>query len=198
MSLPRPSRRTVRWTAFGLLGIAVLVGAWLAVRRVEQPARNMTYPRQTSRTPIDSSRILPLNAAVAHAPDTTAPVAAAVPDTAVTRESPRALSPVHPVRVQVLNGCGVKGLAKLVSPGLRRMGFDVRETGNAAHYRYAQTRIIDRGGESMGRIVADSLGLDASRLTVEPARDLVDIDVTLIVGADYNLLPITAKRSERE
>ena len=99
------------------------------------------------------------------------------------------------IRLQVLNGCGVKGLAKVVSPALRAKGFDVRETRNAGSFRYAQSLVMDRVGRpELAQAVADSLGIDRSRVTTEIARNLVDIDVTVIVGADYESLRLGLKR----
>jgi hypothetical protein len=93
------------------------------------------------------------------------------------------------LRIQVLNGCGVKGLARMVTPGLRSFGFDVRETRNAANFDHKASAIIDRTGDlEMARIVADSLGVDAQNVSTRAAPNLVDIDITLIVGADYRRL----------
>lgn len=196
-AFPRPSRRAVRYGAVGILAAAVLVTAWLAVRHVERPSATVTLPRSDARIPVATTTTNPLPAALPiKLADSVAAVEPAAPPS--RRDTSRQLIPLHPVRVQVLNGCGVKGLAKLISPVLRAKGFDVRETRNAAHFRHHRTLIIDRGTAGLGRIMADSLGLDSSRLTVEAARDLVDIDVTLIVGADYKLLPLAAHRSEQE
>jgi hypothetical protein len=106
-----------------------------------------------------------------------------------------AVQPERSIRLQVLNGCGVKGLAKVVSPALRAKGFDVRETRNAGSFRYAQSLVMDRVGRpELAQAVADSLGIDRSRVTTEIARNLVDIDVTVIVGADYQSLRLGLKR----
>lgn len=103
--------------------------------------------------------------------------------------------PERSIRLQVLNGCGVKGLAKIVSPALRAKGFDVRETRNAGSFRYVNTLVMDRVGRlGLAQAVADSLGVDRSRVSTEIARNLVDIDVTLIVGADYESLRLGSKR----
>jgi len=106
-----------------------------------------------------------------------------------------AAQPARSIRLQVLNGCGVKGLAKVVSPALRAKGFDVRETRNAGSFRYTQSLVMDRVGRpELAQAVADSLGIDRSRVTTEIARNLVDIDVTVIVGADYQSLRLGLKR----
>ncbi len=103
------------------------------------------------------------------------------------------------LRVQVLNGCGVKGVAKVITPGLRAYGFDVRETRNAAHFSYETSIIIDRTGNlGLARVIADSLGVRAENVSSEPAPNLVDIDLTLIVGADYRRLHLNSGSSNRE
>jgi hypothetical protein len=95
----------------------------------------------------------------------------------------------RPLRLQVLNGCGVKGLARVISPALRAKGFDVRETRNASHFKYAHSAVIDRTGDlNTALAFADSLGIDHSYATSESAKSLVDIDITLLVGADYRSL----------
>jgi hypothetical protein len=103
------------------------------------------------------------------------------------------------IRLQVLNGCGVKGLARLISPGLRAKGFDVRETRNASRFDFAYTSIMDRTGDSaMALTLADSLGIDRSRVSTEYSKNLVDIDVTLLVGKDYESLRLNLNRSAKE
>lgn len=95
------------------------------------------------------------------------------------------------IRLQVLNGCGVPGLTRRMTPALRKMGFDVREVGNAGHFGYDHTLIIGRSGsERHVDTVADSIGVDPLRVTLEPSEELVDIDVTVIVGSDYKQLNV--------
>jgi hypothetical protein len=134
------------------------------------------------------------------------PIGSAVPDTqssASQTSAPAALSngkghvlpvaierPVQIVRVQILNGCGAKGLAQRAASAMRERGFDVRETRNAQE-REALTRIVDRGGDvALAERVADSLGVDRSRVSSDPSRRAPDIDVTVILGADYNRLKL--------
>jgi len=136
-------------------------------------------------------------------PDTT-PVVVSTPVTSqaaeVKDETPvtRAVS-FDGLRLQVLNGCGVKGLARIITPGLRAQGFDVRETRNASHFRHEHSALIDRTGDlAMARAVADSLGIHPSRVSSEMAENLADIDLTLIVGADYQQLKVNLNRSTQE
>jgi hypothetical protein len=117
-------------------------------------------------------------------------------DTLLSGDSHEAISPVWdtPTRVQLLNGCGVRGLGKVISPALRRSGFDVREIGNANRFNYEQTLVLDRVGER-GRALAlaDSFGIHPDKVRSERDEKLVDIDVTLIVGRDYKNLEFSTE-----
>lgn len=107
-------------------------------------------------------------------------------------------TPAAVIRLQVLNGCGVKGLAKLVAPGLRAKGFDVREVSNAGSFGYPHSLVYDRLGMIENALaVAESLGIEPAQVSTEIARNLVDIDVTLIVGADFRNLRMQAPDGTR-
>jgi len=94
-----------------------------------------------------------------------------------------------PIRLQVLNGCGEKGIARRVAPALRKMGFDVRESRNAKNFRHQVSKIYDRSGDiKLAYQVADAVGIDSSLVGELPDDDLVDIDVTIVIGADFTTL----------
>ena len=123
----------------------------------------------------------------------------------VQKETPRQVPVSAPLvsmsglRVQVLNGCGVKGLARRVSPALRGLGLDVRETKNASRPDYDYSSIIDRRGNvDAARALADSLGIKREHVSSEFAPNLVDIDLTLIVGADYRRLNLKYQAAKEE
>ncbi len=118
-------------------------------------------------------------------------------DTLLSDDSREATPPVWdtPTRVQLLNGCGVRGLGQMLSSALRESGFDVREIGNADRFGYEQTLVLDRVGER-GRALAlaDSFGIHPDKVRTERDEKLVDIDVTLIVGGDYKNLKFSTER----
>ncbi|MBU1707811.1 LytR C-terminal domain-containing protein [bacterium] len=118
-------------------------------------------------------------------------------DTLLSEESREATPQVWdtPTRVQILNGCGVRGVGQTLSPVLRRSGFDVREIGNADRFNYNNTLVLDRVGER-GRALAfaDSFGIQSNYVRTERDEKLVDIDVTLIVGRDYKNLKFNTDR----
>jgi len=93
------------------------------------------------------------------------------------------------VKLEVLNGCGMTGLAAALTRELRRRGenVDVVKTGNAATMDYDSTVIIDRGG---GKAALDYLGwlLDCDNRVIEPyesPQKELPADLTVIVGLDF-------------
>ncbi len=92
-------------------------------------------------------------------------------------------SPDQRPQVEVLNGCGVSGVAALTHAYLRRFGFDVVNVENAAAFDYEETIVIDRGGdEQVARRLARIIGTENVIRQVRP--DLM-LQVTVILGADY-------------
>lgn len=104
-------------------------------------------------------------------------------------ESGKSSEHTGPIRLQVLNGCGVRGIARAVAPKLRSMGFDVRESGNAKNFRHERSKVYDRVGNlPTAYLVADSIGIDSALVGELIDPDLFDIDVTVVVGVDFGEL----------
>ena len=99
--------------------------------------------------------------------------------------------------IDIRNGCGQQGLAKVMTERLRLAGFDVVNFRNADRDDYARTLVKDRSGKP---IAADRVR-DWMRLEFgvgEIVRDPIEApeaDVLLILGAD---LADTLRRRERE
>ena len=96
-------------------------------------------------------------------------------------------NPIKDIKVEVLNGCGIKGIAAKASDFLRKQQVDVVRSDNADKYDYLKTTIIGRNEnfESL-KIVAESLGLSVDNKTNikhEPDESL-GVDVTVILGKD--------------
>lgn len=87
------------------------------------------------------------------------------------------------VRVEVLNGAGIAGLARDATHVLRADGFDVVFFGNAARFDHTRTVVIDRMGQlERARAVATSLGVDS----VTAATDsTLMLEVTVVLGTDW-------------
>jgi len=87
------------------------------------------------------------------------------------------------VRVEVLNGSGVSGVAWDATRTLRDAGFDVVGFGNAGTYSDDPSVVMDRVGEmETARLVALSLGI--AQVRSEPDSTLF-VDVTVRLGPDW-------------
>jgi hypothetical protein len=91
--------------------------------------------------------------------------------------------PLEPVKVEVLNGSGMAGLAREATHRLRGDGFDVVYFGNAPRFDHERSAVVDRTGD-MGAAhrVAGSLGIDSVFSDPDPRLFL---DVTVILGRDW-------------
>lgn len=88
------------------------------------------------------------------------------------------------IRVQVLNGTGVPGLARQVQPSLVPAGAVVSLTGNADRFDYDITQVVFYRDEDLERARAVQRALGVG----EVVRSLVIldvVDVTVVIGADF-------------
>lgn len=94
------------------------------------------------------------------------------------------------IQLEVLNGCGVAGLADKFTSTLRKNGFDVVETGNFDNFNMEQTTVIARTiSKDNAKRVADALGIDESNILVEASDDFY-LDATIVIGSDYRSLKL--------
>ena len=93
-------------------------------------------------------------------------------------------APEERIRVEVLNGAGISGLAGRVTDRLRAAGFDVVYYGNASgELDRDSTTILDRAG-NQAAIDALSNAIDVER--IESAIDTsLYLEATLIVAEDF-------------
>lgn len=101
-------------------------------------------------------------------------------------ENPRIISDV--IQLEVLNGCGVPGLANDFTSVLRRNGFDVVETGNFKNFDMQNTVVIARTFDTENaRRVAEALGVKKENVFIEASEDFY-LDATVVIGSDYKSL----------
>ncbi|MBE2280562.1 MAG: LytR C-terminal domain-containing protein [Ignavibacteriaceae bacterium] len=94
------------------------------------------------------------------------------------------------LQVEVLNGCGVKGITEEVTKFLRSKNIDVVKTGNYSNFNVEKTLIVERKGNSENaKIVAQMLGANDSNI-LESFNQNLYLDLTIIVGRDYKNLKI--------
>lgn len=92
------------------------------------------------------------------------------------------------IQIEVLNGCGVSGIANAYTGLLRSNGFDVVETGNFESFDLQETIIISRSGVmDNAHRVANALGVSEENVIRESSPDFY-LDVSVIIGHDYEKL----------
>jgi len=96
--------------------------------------------------------------------------------------------PAKVIQLDVLNGCGVKGVGAKFTGFLRGSGFDVVEMKNYKTFNIAQTLVVDRVGDlGPARRVAAALGV-AEKYVVQQINPDYFVDVSVIIGEDYRTL----------
>ncbi len=109
------------------------------------------------------------------------------------------LSPIQKkIQVEVLNGCGENGIAKILGDALRRKNYDIVNSGNyikkgKVDFDVKNTFLIDqlKTSENLTRTrhLADILGISLQK--IESFENPAPIaDITIVVGNDYKKLAI--------
>ncbi len=97
-------------------------------------------------------------------------------------------NPILDIKVEVLNGCGEKGIAAKISDFLRTEHIDVVRSENADNFDYEMTFLIQRSYDFTNlKTVAAALDFDINnedRVITQPSST-ADVDLTLILGKDY-------------
>jgi len=97
-------------------------------------------------------------------------------------------NPILDIKVEVLNGCGEKGIAAKVADFLRTEHIDVLRSENADNFDYDRTVLIHRSEDLYNlKTMAKVLNFDISddkQVVIQPSSR-ADVDLTLILGKDY-------------
>ena len=94
----------------------------------------------------------------------------------------------HIIQLEVMNGCGISGIAENLTNYLRQKNFDVVQVGNYSSYDIDNTLVVDRTGNRNNAIkVAEALGIDSKNVIQQINNDYF-LDVSLIIGKDFNRL----------
>ena len=106
----------------------------------------------------------------------------------------------EPVRVEVLNGCGVPQVAARLMKKARALGLgiDVIHEGNAESFNFLHTVVLDRSGDMNKALqVASALGIPhyAQQIITDSFRLA---DVSIIIGRDYKRLWLFNENQEKE
>ena len=90
------------------------------------------------------------------------------------------------IQVEVLNGCGVSGIADKFMDILREKKFDVVNLGNYRSFDIDKTIVIDRSGKiKNAEYLAKVIGIDNWNVIQQKNKNYF-LDVSLIIGKDYN------------
>ncbi|MDD3925929.1 MAG: LCP family protein [bacterium] len=84
------------------------------------------------------------------------------------------------VGVEVLNGCGIAGMADQVAKALTDKGYGIHKTGNADNFDYRSSKVVvSRSATREGRRICSLLSI--KDMQVDKKKD----GITVIVGSDY-------------
>ena len=97
------------------------------------------------------------------------------------------------VQIEILNGCGVNGIAKVFQSYLREHGFDVVNTENYVEeskirWDLPDLKIIDHTGDvEQAEELARILHIPANRIISEDDPNAI-YDLSIVIGRDYKKL----------
>ena len=174
---------------FMVVQVVMTIGLWVEVASLKKSlhlepqasvktTEKLSEPDRTTRKPVDQEMAKSVASDVSS-------------EKTVEKGVPIEEIESSPIRLQVLNGCGVAGIAGRVGKWLNRNAYDVVDIGNADRQDYRLSRIIDRSGNlTSARELADLLGLSEDHIKRSTLISKPEIDLTLIVGKDHKRLPI--------
>jgi hypothetical protein len=186
-----PGKHRHRWVWFL---IAFVIFAVIAIFYREILPGEVNLPFNENSSPPNRTESLSQNSVPADSSQTDSPEvpALAIDTVAATNAGPAAITPrpVDPlpktIQVEVLNGCGVAGMAAKLAEYLRKQEIDVVKTGNYRSMKVKNTQVIDRvGNPQFAEQIGELLGVNRRHIYTETERRLL-VDATIIIGLDYN------------
>ncbi len=179
--------RIALWTTLAILVLAIYFGVsqipWDYLfgsqeSLTTQPSREKPQAEQTA--PREPAR---------QSPQESSP---AGEDTRAEKKPEESRPVVHPVpqktQVEILNGCGVSGIAKKATRFCRQNDLDVVAMGNFKNFDVQNSYVIDwMGNKEKARWIARLMGIDPKRVItkIDPTKQL---DATIVLGKDYRKL----------
>lgn len=109
------------------------------------------------------------------------------------------LSPIKKkIQVEVLNGCGEQGIAKILGDRLIKKEYDVVNSGNyiergKTNFEVEQTKIIDqlKTPENLAKAKELAVFIGVETSFVESFENPYPIaDITIVIGKDFKTLPV--------
>ena len=95
----------------------------------------------------------------------------------------------HKIQVEIQNGCGLKGIAKLYTNFLRDKGYDVISFKNAPHFSYKKTQLVVHQKDTLNftNEIVDILKINSELIDYSYNNNLL-YHMTIIIGDDYKQL----------
>ncbi len=113
-----------------------------------------------------------------------------------TEQAVQYYSPIEKkIQLEILNGCGEKGVAKKLSSLLKKTKYDIVNSGNymekgEINWKVEETKIIDQiNNQENARDLADYMGILYSNVEIFDNPSPI-ADITIVIGKDYKLLSI--------
>ncbi len=94
----------------------------------------------------------------------------------------------EPFEMEVLNGTGEPGIARMITKQLRIIGFDVVLEGNASRFDFKESVLVDHRDNP--RLMRKLSGVLGCKRVLKQYREDSEVDVTLIIGWDRDRLKI--------
>ncbi|MAV58667.1 MAG: hypothetical protein CMG07_01805 [Candidatus Marinimicrobia bacterium] len=92
------------------------------------------------------------------------------------------------IRIEILNGCGISGLADKYTNFFRENGYDVIQSKNAENFNFDKSLVILRVNNKDYALEVSKLLDTPSNAITEKIDYSLDCDVSVIIGKDYNKL----------
>ncbi len=95
----------------------------------------------------------------------------------------------HKIQVEIQNGCGLKGIAKLYTNFLRGKGYDIISFKNAPHFSYKKTQLVVHQKDTLNfaNEIIDILKINSELVDYSYNNNLIH-HMTIIIGNDYKQL----------
>jgi polyisoprenyl-teichoic acid--peptidoglycan teichoic acid transferase len=90
------------------------------------------------------------------------------------------------ITINVRNGAGVTGLAKIVGDKLRKDGFRIKDMANMGQYVYGETLIVFSGDANTAKATAVSGAMGVGKVVKSNGMYRFDADIMVIIGKDFD------------
>jgi len=174
---------------FVIVQVAMSIGLWLQLDEIKKMLAVKSEQVLESKPALtETKEVTPENVQKPDIEKKTSPAQAEIPEeTEIKIED---IEP-SPIRIQVLNGCGVAGIAGRVGKWLEKNGYDVKDIGNADRNDYSSSRILNRTGNlTAARELARLTGISEKEIKRLDLMPKPEVDLTFIIGKDHRRLSI--------